>query len=174
MRCATEPAGAASAQCGPNGSCLHWDVTRGDTGLQVLWGYSWRWCGPTYTACMEQHKGKTVLPAIPGFPLVGNRLVGSGELRAEQDVRLGAQEQGWDEPTWSEKTPLDRGMLQIGQTCPSPLLGHLLPKSQWPPVTPVAPLTVLGVLQPPESLDFQAVQIPSEHQAAQIQEMFYI
>ena len=106
-----EPAGAASAQSGPNGACLHWDVTRGHMGLQVLWGYSWRWFGPIYAACMGWLKGRTILPAIPGFPLAGNRLVGSRELRAEQDAGLGAQKQSGDETTWSERTTLDLDML---------------------------------------------------------------
>lgn len=87
-----ELAGTSSARCGPNGSCLHWGVTQGHMGLQVLWEYSWKWFCAIYTASMEQLKGKTILPATPGFPLVRNRLVGSRELRAEQDARLESQE----------------------------------------------------------------------------------
>ena len=60
---------------------------------------------------MEQLKGKAILLANPGYPLVGNRLVGSRGLRAEQGARLGPQGQLWGEPTWSEKTLLDLGML---------------------------------------------------------------
>lgn len=60
---------------------------------------------------MEQLKGKTTLSAVPGFSFVGDRLVGSGDLRAEQDAQRGAQEQSGAETTRSEKTPLELDIL---------------------------------------------------------------